>query len=58
MITAAVPTVNSSSASLLITGQIPRETKFEKGFPIQYKEDSANNNNLVPDPMVNDDQLL
>ena len=51
-------TATSSSASLLITGQIPRETKFEKGFPIQYKEDPANNNNLVPDPMVNDDQAI
>ena len=39
-------TATSLSASLLITGQIPRETKFEKGFPIQYKEDPANNNNL------------
>ena len=51
-------TATSSSASLLITGQIPRETEFEKGFPIQYKEDPANNNNLVPDPMVNDDQAI
>ena len=53
-----LPTATSSSASLLITGQIPRETKFEKGFPIQYKEDPANNNSLVPDPMVNDDQAI
>ena len=51
-------TTTSSSASLLITGQIPRKTTFEKGFPIQYKEDPTNNNNLVPDPMVNDDQAV
>lgn len=51
-------TTTTSSASLLITGQIPRKTTFEKGFPIQYKEDPTNNNNLVPDPMVYDDQAV
>jgi 7,8-dihydropterin-6-yl-methyl-4-(beta-D-ribofuranosyl)aminobenzene 5'-phosphate synthase len=54
--TTASPT--SSSPSLLITGQIPRITTFEKGFPIQYKEDPTNNKNLIPDPMVYDDQAI
>jgi 7,8-dihydropterin-6-yl-methyl-4-(beta-D-ribofuranosyl)aminobenzene 5'-phosphate synthase len=46
---------------LLITGQIPRETSFEKGYPFQYveREDDGNNEkNLVPDPMVKDDQAI
>ena len=43
------------SPELLVTGQIPRHTTFERGFPFQYKEDSINGN-LIPDPMVNDDQ--
>lgn len=42
---------------VIITGRIPRVTNFEKGFPLQYKEEN-NENNLVPDPMVNDDQAL
>ena len=48
---------------LMVTGQIPRETSFEKGLPPQYKEEekkNSNNNsmNLVPDPLVNDDQAI
>jgi 7,8-dihydropterin-6-yl-methyl-4-(beta-D-ribofuranosyl)aminobenzene 5'-phosphate synthase len=42
---------------ILITGQIPRNTLFEKGFPIQYKED-PDENNLAPDAWVNDDQAV
>ena len=42
---------------LLITGQIPRETNFEKGFPFQYIED-PDENNLSHDPLVNDDQAI
>lgn len=42
---------------LLITGQIPRNTSYEKGFPLQYKED-LNTGNLIPDPLVNDDQAI
>jgi 7,8-dihydropterin-6-yl-methyl-4-(beta-D-ribofuranosyl)aminobenzene 5'-phosphate synthase len=50
---------NSSVADhpLLITGQIPRETNFEKGFPFQYIED-PDENNLSHDPLVNDDQAI
>lgn len=48
---------SSSLPKLLITGQIPRNTFFEKGFPLQYKED-PNDNNLTPDPLVNDDQAI
>jgi 7,8-dihydropterin-6-yl-methyl-4-(beta-D-ribofuranosyl)aminobenzene 5'-phosphate synthase len=46
------------SPSLLVTGEIPRETSFEKGFPYQYTEDANNENNLIPDPLVRDDQAL
>lgn len=52
--------INNSSflvPKLLITGQIPRNTLFEKGFPIQYKED-PDENNLAPDASVNDDQAI
>ena len=40
----------------MITGEIPRVTEFEKGFPLQYKE--KNEFELVPDPLVKDDQAL
>ena len=44
---------------LFMTGEIPREKKFEKGFPIQYVENSSNNElDLMPDPLVKDDQAL
>jgi 7,8-dihydropterin-6-yl-methyl-4-(beta-D-ribofuranosyl)aminobenzene 5'-phosphate synthase len=50
---------NKDHHLLMITGQIPRETSFEKGFPPQYKEeDNDNEKCLVPDPLVNDDQAL
>jgi 7,8-dihydropterin-6-yl-methyl-4-(beta-D-ribofuranosyl)aminobenzene 5'-phosphate synthase len=42
---------------IMITGAIPRVTDFEKGFPLQYKEEK-NESDLVPDPLVNDDQAL
>ncbi|MGB6674410.1 MAG: MBL fold metallo-hydrolase [Candidatus Nitrosopolaris sp.] len=42
---------------LLVTGQIPRMTSFEKGFPLQYLE-IPERNILVPDPLVNDDQAI
>lgn len=48
---------NNDFAFILLTGQIPRETTFEKGFPFQYTIDSTNEN-LVPDPLVKDDQAL
>lgn len=41
---------------VMITGEIPRVTEFEKGFPLQYKE--KNEFELVPDPLVKDDQAL
>jgi 7,8-dihydropterin-6-yl-methyl-4-(beta-D-ribofuranosyl)aminobenzene 5'-phosphate synthase len=44
--------------SLLITGQIPRETSFEKGFPFQYSENPCDEKNLVPDPLIKDDQAI
>jgi 7,8-dihydropterin-6-yl-methyl-4-(beta-D-ribofuranosyl)aminobenzene 5'-phosphate synthase len=41
---------------VMITGEIPTVTQFEKGFPLQYKEE--NEFELVPDPLVKDDQAL
>src|SRR5919112_1441100 len=34
---------------LMITGEIPRETSFEKGFPLQYAEIEGKKE-LIPDP--------
>jgi 7,8-dihydropterin-6-yl-methyl-4-(beta-D-ribofuranosyl)aminobenzene 5'-phosphate synthase len=48
---------DNSLPTLLITGQIPRHTTYEKGFPFQYKEDPTNGN-LIHDPLVNDDQAM
>jgi 7,8-dihydropterin-6-yl-methyl-4-(beta-D-ribofuranosyl)aminobenzene 5'-phosphate synthase len=41
----------------LITGEIPRETIFEKGFPFQHAEE-LNGKKLRHDPLVKDDQAL
>jgi 7,8-dihydropterin-6-yl-methyl-4-(beta-D-ribofuranosyl)aminobenzene 5'-phosphate synthase len=48
---------NKNSPLLLLTGEIPRDTTFEKGFPFQYVEND-NEKNLTPDPLVKDDQAL
>ena len=48
---------NQANNRVMITGEIPRVTKFEKGFPLQYKEQD-NEIDLVPDPLVSDDQAL
>ena len=49
---------SKESPLLLVTGEIPRETSFEKGFPYQYTEDPTNKKNLIPDPLIRDDQAL
>jgi 7,8-dihydropterin-6-yl-methyl-4-(beta-D-ribofuranosyl)aminobenzene 5'-phosphate synthase len=51
---------HGNSPSLLITGQIPRETSFEKGLPFQYVENPSGDGekNLTPDPLVKDDQAI
>jgi 7,8-dihydropterin-6-yl-methyl-4-(beta-D-ribofuranosyl)aminobenzene 5'-phosphate synthase len=49
---------SKESPLLAITGEIPRETAFEKGFPYQYAEDPRNEKNLLPDPLIKDDQAL
>jgi len=41
--------------SILVTGEIPRKTKFEKGFPKQY---FLENGEWKPDPWVWDDRAL
>lgn len=48
---------NKNNIRVLITGEIPRVTKFEKGFPLQYKE-GKDENDLIADPFVKDDQAL
>jgi 7,8-dihydropterin-6-yl-methyl-4-(beta-D-ribofuranosyl)aminobenzene 5'-phosphate synthase len=48
---------NQANNRVMISGEIPRVTEFEKGFPLQYKEQD-NEINLVPDPLVSDDQAL
>lgn len=41
---------------LALTGEIPRETSYEIGFPTQYAE--VEGKGLVHDPLVKDDQAL
>ena len=55
--TGVVSLPNKNSPLLLVTGEIPRDTGFEKGFPFQYME-NGNEKNLTPDPLVKDDQAL
>lgn len=55
---------DDGNSRLAITGQIPRITDFEKGFPFQYKELPASPEGgeeeleLVHDLLINDDQAL
>ena len=49
---------NEDFQDLMITGQVPRETSFEKGVPCQYKEDHFSDGKLTPDPIVKDDQAV
>ena len=49
---------SEESRLLAITGEIPRETSFEKGFPYQYAEDPNNEKILTPDPLIKDDQAI
>jgi len=41
--------------TILITGQVPRQTGFEKGFPIHYADV---NGRWEPDPWIHDDQAI
>lgn len=41
---------------LIVSGQIPRETSYEKGFPPQYAE--VEGKGLIHDPLIKDDQAL
>jgi len=40
---------------VLITGQVPRQTEFEKGFAVHYAEV---NGQWAPDPWIHDDQAI
>jgi 7,8-dihydropterin-6-yl-methyl-4-(beta-D-ribofuranosyl)aminobenzene 5'-phosphate synthase len=44
-----------SEPFLLVTGEIPRKTSYEIGFPLQYAETK---DGLAHDPLVKDDQAL
>mgnify|MGYP001380794375 CR=1 FL=1 len=44
-----------TGGSLLVTGEVPRVTDFEKGFPPNYAEIDGV---VQPDPMMHDDQAL
>jgi 7,8-dihydropterin-6-yl-methyl-4-(beta-D-ribofuranosyl)aminobenzene 5'-phosphate synthase len=44
-----------AEGSLLVTGEVPRVTDFEKGFPPNYAEIDGE---VRPDPVVHDDQAL
>jgi 7,8-dihydropterin-6-yl-methyl-4-(beta-D-ribofuranosyl)aminobenzene 5'-phosphate synthase len=46
---------SNDSPSLLVTGEIPRKTPYEIGFPLQHAETKEG---LVHDPLVRDDQAL
>jgi 7,8-dihydropterin-6-yl-methyl-4-(beta-D-ribofuranosyl)aminobenzene 5'-phosphate synthase len=48
---------DKNNPRLLMTGQIPRVTNFEKGFPFQYKE-SPETGEIIHDPLICDDQAL
>lgn len=39
----------------LVTGEVPRTTRFEKGFPIHYAEVDGQ---WRPDPLIHDDQAI
>jgi len=41
--------------AVMITGQVPRQTDFEKGFPIHYAERDGR---WEPDPWIHDDQAI
>lgn len=41
---------------VIVTGHIPRETSYEKGFPPQYAE--IEGKGLVHDPLIKDDQAI
>jgi 7,8-dihydropterin-6-yl-methyl-4-(beta-D-ribofuranosyl)aminobenzene 5'-phosphate synthase len=51
---------NSSSLwledSVLVTGEIPRNNDFEKGFPSHYSTEV--DGELAPDPLIKDDQAI
>lgn len=41
---------------MLVTGEIPRNNNFEKGFLNHYSEDD--NGEIEPDPLIKDDQAV
>lgn len=47
-----VPLINNM---ILVSGEIPRTTEFEKGFPIHY---TKHNGKWVSDPFIKDDQCI
>jgi 7,8-dihydropterin-6-yl-methyl-4-(beta-D-ribofuranosyl)aminobenzene 5'-phosphate synthase len=51
-----LPKENDNHPKLIVSGQIPRETAYEKGFPLQYAE--AEGRGLFHDPLIKDDQAI
>lgn len=51
-----LPEQRKDDPYLIVSGQIPRETSYEKGFPPQYAE--VEGKGLVHDPLIKDDQAL
>ena len=51
-----LPEEKKDDPYLIVSGQIPRETSYEKGFPLQYAE--VEGKGLVHDPLIKDDQAL
>ena len=51
----ATPLPSKENPCLLVTGEIPRSTRYEIGFPLQHAE---TRDGLMHDPMVRDDQAL
>lgn len=51
-----LPEQKDDEPCLIVSGQIPRETSYEKGFPPQYAE--VEGKGLIHDPLIKDDQAL
>jgi 7,8-dihydropterin-6-yl-methyl-4-(beta-D-ribofuranosyl)aminobenzene 5'-phosphate synthase len=51
-----LPEEKDNHPYLIVSGQIPRQTSYEKGFPLQYAE--VEGKGLIHDPLIKDDQAL
>jgi 7,8-dihydropterin-6-yl-methyl-4-(beta-D-ribofuranosyl)aminobenzene 5'-phosphate synthase len=51
-----LPEEQNDGPYLIVSGQIPRQTSYERGYPPQYAE--IEGKGLVHDPLIKDDQAL